>query len=240
MRFRSTGKSGDVVAVCGTNTVSFGMLPTDEVKDGLIGFAVERVDPDADERYYLPGFKVFRSVFPNPVTGLYVSTFEQPVQSFVWDDFTAKADHAYTYRFHPLKGRAKHLNRSTAALSIDVRTEPLVRSGHDVFFNRGVASSQAYEREFGTTPIDQLDPRAATAHWPGSPATWVQPCCGSSTTSRPASNCSAASTSSTTRLRWTGSRPRSTAASTSASSSMRRTTGTRTRTGRCTRPSRGW
>ena len=158
MRFRRTGSSGTVAAVSGVNTVSFGVLPTDEVKDGLLGFAVERVDPAADERYYLPGFKVFRSVFPNPLPGLYVSTFEQPVQSFVWDDFTASPDHAYTYHFHPLKGRAKHLHRNTAALTIDVRTEPLVSAtGHDVFFNRGVASSQAYDRDFGTTPIADLD-----------------------------------------------------------------------------------
>ena len=37
-----------------------------------------------------------------------------------------------------------------------VRTEALVDGTHDVFFNRGVASSQAYVREFGTTPIAEL------------------------------------------------------------------------------------
>ena len=58
------------------------------------------------------------------------------------------------------QGPPKHLHRIAAALTIDVHTEPLVSaSGHDVFFNRGVASSQAYEREFGTTPIAELDPQ---------------------------------------------------------------------------------
>src|SRR4051794_37205264 len=160
MRYRSAGHSGEVVAVCGVNTISFGLLPTDAVKHGLLGFAVERLDPSEDEQSYLPGFKVFRSVIPNPGAGLSVSTFDQPVQSFVWDDFTAKPDRAYTYRFHPLKGRPKKLDRRTAALTIDVRTEPLIdqNAEHDVFFNRGVASSQAYQRKFGSTPIDKLDP----------------------------------------------------------------------------------
>jgi phosphatidylserine/phosphatidylglycerophosphate/cardiolipin synthase-like enzyme len=160
MRFRSTGHSGTVVAVCGINTISFGLLPTKAVKKGLLGFAVERLDPAEDEQSFLPGFKVFPSVIPNPAPGQSVSTFDQPVQSFVWDDFTAKPDRAYTYRFHPIKGRPKKLSRRSAPLTIDVRTEPLIDESaeHDVFFNRGVASSQAYQRAFGSKPIDKLDP----------------------------------------------------------------------------------
>ncbi len=36
------------------------------------------------------GFKVFQSVIAEPQPDLQVTTFDQPVQSFVWDDFTAK------------------------------------------------------------------------------------------------------------------------------------------------------
>ena len=40
-----------------------------------------------------------------------------------------------------------------------MRTEPLFTNGpHDVFFNRGVASSQAYERRFGNKRPDELKP----------------------------------------------------------------------------------
>ena len=105
------------------------------------------------------GFKVFRSVIPAPTKGLIVSTRDHPVQSFVWDDFTAKSNHRYTYRFHPLKGTPKNIDRSAAPISIEVRTEPLYTQGpHDVFFNRGVASSQAYERRFGNARPDDLKP----------------------------------------------------------------------------------
>ena len=160
MRFRSQPTGGYVIhAVSGINTISFAIDATDADTGGLLGFAVERVDPQADERYFMYGFKVFESVVPAPTPGLVVSTRDHPVQSFVWDDFTAKAGHRYTYRFHPLKGRPKNIDRRAAPISIEVRTEPLFTKGpHDVFFNRGVASSQAYERRFGNARPDALVP----------------------------------------------------------------------------------
>jgi phosphatidylserine/phosphatidylglycerophosphate/cardiolipin synthase-like enzyme len=160
MRFKSRRTTaGQVFAVSGINTVSFAVVASDRTKEGLLGFAVERSDPAEDERYYMAGFKVFHSISPNPANGLQVSTYEHPVQSFVWDDFTAKPDHEYEYIFHPLKGTPKNLDRNSANLRIRVRTEPLQSDlEHDVFFNRGVASSQAYTRRFGSEAIDKLDP----------------------------------------------------------------------------------
>jgi hypothetical protein len=77
----------------------------------------------------------------------------------VWDDFTAKPGPGYEYIFHPLKGTAKNLDRSAKPISIVVRTEPLFSDlEHDIFFNRGVASSQAYAREFDNKPPDKLPP----------------------------------------------------------------------------------
>jgi phosphatidylserine/phosphatidylglycerophosphate/cardiolipin synthase-like enzyme len=161
-----------VFAVTGTNTVSFGIVASDRTKRGLLGFSVERIDPARDERFFVSGFKVFRSVVPQPVPGVervQVSTNEHPVQSFVWDDFTAQPDHVYGYVFRPLKGEPRNLDRTSPPLTIRVRTEPLVTGGeHDVFFNRGVASSQAYTRRFGLDPIAELKPparRAAALAW---------------------------------------------------------------------------
>jgi hypothetical protein len=111
-----------VFAVSGVNTISFAIVASEAMKDGLLGFAVERIDPDADERYFMPGFKVFRSVIPQPQVGVQVSTFEHPVQSLLWDDFTAKESHVYTYVFHPIKGKPRKLDRGSPPLSIKVRT----------------------------------------------------------------------------------------------------------------------
>jgi len=160
MRFRSQPTSGYVIhAVSGINTISFAIDATAADTAGLLGFAVERIDPQENEQYFMYGFKVFKTVIPVPTKGLVVSTRDHPIQSFVWDDFTAKAGRRYTYRFHPLKGTPKNLDRSAAPISIEVRTEPLYTNGpHDVFFNRGVASSQAYERQFGNKRPDDLKP----------------------------------------------------------------------------------
>ena len=156
MRFKSQPtNSYQVFAVSGVNTISFGIQAGEDARAGLLGFAVERIDPAEDERYIMPGFKVFPSVVPFPTPEVLVSTWEHPVQSFVWDDFTAKPDHEYEYLFYPIKGRPKNLDRSAEPIRIRVRTEPLFGGTHDVFFNRGVASSQAYVRRFGNIPPDR-------------------------------------------------------------------------------------
>jgi len=164
MRFKSRqSKPFQVFAVSGVNTISFGIKADEKARKGLLGFAVERIDPAADERYTMPGFKVFRSLIPKPNEDTHVTTWDHPIQSLVWDDFTAKPDHEYEYVFHPLKGKPKNLDRSAKPISISIKTEPLFSNGsgtHDVFFNRGVASSQAYRRKFGTEPVHTLEPPA--------------------------------------------------------------------------------
>ena len=94
MRFRSTLSDGlQVFAVAGTNTVSFGIQADQTARPGLLGFAIERIDPAKDERYYLHGYKVFPSIVPQPDQDTYVSTDVHPIQSLVWDDFTAEPGH---------------------------------------------------------------------------------------------------------------------------------------------------
>ena len=109
----------------------------------------------------MSGFKVFKSVIPIPGPHLQVSTSDHPVQSFLWDDFTGKPDHVYEYTFQPLRGKPKNLDRSAKPVTVKVRTEPLfTKTDHDVFFNRGVASSQAYERLFGNKKPDEQPTKA--------------------------------------------------------------------------------
>jgi phosphatidylserine/phosphatidylglycerophosphate/cardiolipin synthase-like enzyme len=160
MRFKSAKTHGyQIFAVSGVNTVSFAVAADEADTSGLLGFAVERHDPTENERYYMAGFKVFESVIPHPDKNVSVSTFEHPIQSFVWDDFTAKPDRIYEYFFHPIKGQPKNLDHSAPPVRIKVRTEPLFsHNEHDVFFNRGVASSQAYARRFENKSPDDLDP----------------------------------------------------------------------------------
>jgi phosphatidylserine/phosphatidylglycerophosphate/cardiolipin synthase-like enzyme len=169
MRFREHSTSGDVVAVTGVNAASFALMTTSTTNDALLGFAVERTDPVENQKFFMRGYKVFKSAMPNPPGNTHVSTYDQPVQSFLWDDFTLKPDRDYLYSFYPLKGSAKNLDRSTAPLTLTIHTEPLLTESeqHNIFFNRGAAASQAYERLFGSTPIDKLDDatRAKALQW---------------------------------------------------------------------------
>jgi hypothetical protein len=156
-----------VYAVTGTNPVSFAVVAGDATKDGLLGFAVRRYDLAAGTDEWLPGFKVFRSLVPEPSVDTRVSTYDHPVQSFVWDDSTCRPGSRYRYVFQPLKGTPGHLDRSATPMTLTVRTEPLYGEHHDVFFNRGVASSQSYTKVYGNTPIADLDPdrRAQALGW---------------------------------------------------------------------------
>src|SRR5262249_15656401 len=169
MRFKSRKVDGyQVFAVTGTNTVSFGIDHAGADTKGLLGFAVERSDPAENQRFFRFGFKVFPWVIPHPDKNTIVKTFAQPVQSFVWDDFTAKDGRTYEYFFHPLKGAPKNLDRSAKPIPIKVRTEALFSDlEHDIFFNRGVASSQAYAREFENKKPDKLPPdkQAKAREW---------------------------------------------------------------------------
>ena len=93
MRFKSPNSSSyQIFAITGINTISFGIkVGKKPARKGLLGFAVERIDPQADERYTMPGFKVFKSIIPNPTR---IPIYPRgTIRSKAWfgDDFTAKA-----------------------------------------------------------------------------------------------------------------------------------------------------
>lgn len=150
MRSKSKKTNGYIIyAVSGTNTVSFAIDFREADCIGLLGFAVERIDHTTGERKYVDGYKVFESIIPHPNEDTVANTYSHPIQSFVWDDFACYDDHEYEYFFYPLKGTPDNLDRSAKPINLIIKTEKLFSGGeHDIFFNRGVASSQAYRRRF--------------------------------------------------------------------------------------------
>lgn len=160
MRFKSARVDGyQAFAVTGTNTVSFGINFDGADTAGLLGFAVERKGPGGGKPLDMYGYKVFPSIVPKPDNKTTVKTSQHPIQSFVWDDFTAHPGEKYEYSFRPLKGTPKNIDRSARPIKIAIRTEQLFsKLEHDIFFNRGVASSQAYVRKFGNKRPDRLSP----------------------------------------------------------------------------------
>ena len=96
MRFKSPKTDGlQAFAVTGVNTVAFAITASDEAKEGLARLR-RRARREGKEAQFRPGFKVFRSVVPKPDKDTRVSTERHPVQSFVWDDFTAEPGDANT------------------------------------------------------------------------------------------------------------------------------------------------
>lgn len=158
MRAKSKKTNGYIVyAVSGTNTVSFAIDFREADTKGLLGFAVERIDYRTGSRKYMDGYKVFRELIPEPDPDTVVNTYTHPIQSFVWDDFTCYDDTMYDYLFYPVTGTPKNLVRAKTPITVTIRTEELFsRNEHDIFFNRGVASSQAYRRRFFNLPPDEI------------------------------------------------------------------------------------
>ena len=122
MRFKSeTVKGLQVFAVAGTNTVSFGIRATASARKGLLGFAIERVD-QATQKRMDDGYKVFRSLIPDPKPATKVSTYDHPMQSLVWDDFTAEPGQATSTSSIRSRGRPRARPHSRARL--DHRSRP--------------------------------------------------------------------------------------------------------------------
>lgn len=146
---KEKSKSGplSVHAIAGTYVVLLGIDMEEAASRGVLGFAIERTDHTEDERYWLKGLRTFEETDPG-VPGLLVSTLEHPLQAFFWGDYTAKTRHSYTYRVVAMRGKPKKLEQGEE-VEVRVETEDDAAGEHAVFFNRGVAGSQAYSRRFG-------------------------------------------------------------------------------------------
>jgi len=155
-------KKGDfsVTGISGTYVVVLGFNAKESATEGLLGFAIERTDHTENEKYPLRGLKTFEETVPNPIPGMQYSTFEHPIQSFHWGDYTAKTAHKYTYRVVPLFGKPKNLEQGTA-LDIDLDSESEDKATHAIYFNRGVAGSQAYAVKYGNKKPDEFPDQRA-------------------------------------------------------------------------------
>jgi phosphatidylserine/phosphatidylglycerophosphate/cardiolipin synthase-like enzyme len=124
------------------------------------------------ERYYLRGIKRFKGKDDGLPPGTPVPTSEHPIQTFQWGDYTSKPGATYRYRVIPIYGKPKLLELDQASsTTVEITTEPEEGRGqpggarHDVYFNRGVAGSQAYARKFGLTKPNETRPDSAQMEW---------------------------------------------------------------------------
>lgn len=164
MRVRSVSGGVTVQAVAGNHGVFLGLDLDPAARQGCLGFAIHRTDHTEDEQYWLSGFKTFRSVVPIPDPKQMYSSWDHPVQSFYWGDYSAKPIHEYEYRVVPRYGAPGSLTVQDAVeATVAVRTGDPATGTHGIYFNRGVAASQAYARKFGAMPGNLPAPLRAEA-----------------------------------------------------------------------------
>jgi phosphatidylserine/phosphatidylglycerophosphate/cardiolipin synthase-like enzyme len=147
MRKREKQNGLEVTAIVGTSAVLLSFDMEQSAANGLLGFAIEREDHTEDEKYYLKGFKYFEETAGNTGEGQLFSTYEHPVQSFMWEDFSVKTKHDYSYTITPVYGKPKKLEYGKSC-TIRFITPAEDAGEHSVYFNRGVAGSLAYARKF--------------------------------------------------------------------------------------------
>lgn len=160
MRTRAHAGPISVHAIAGTHVVLLGMnLEGEAAPADLLGFAIERTDHTEGERYFLDNFLLLEANDAGERPDH--SSLANPFQEFVWGDYTAKPDHEYTYAVTAMRGRPGRLTRGP---SVGVRITTESQAGddtHAVYFNRGVAASQAYARRFGNRAPKDVPNREA-------------------------------------------------------------------------------
>lgn len=160
MRASETSGGLKVYAVAGTYVVLLGFDMPRADCDGLLGFSIHRRDHTENEAYYLRGLKTFATTDPGLPPGTSHTTRDHPIQSFQWADYTAKPGHRYTYTVTALKGTPADLTPH-AVTAVKIDTEDPEGGDHDIYFNRGVAASQAYISRFGNRQPKDVPNRRA-------------------------------------------------------------------------------
>jgi phosphatidylserine/phosphatidylglycerophosphate/cardiolipin synthase-like enzyme len=157
-----------VQAIAGTRAVFLGLDLDPAVRDGCLGFGIHRQGAqDGSDPHWLSGFKTFKSVVPQPDPKENYPSDSQPVQSFYWGDYTATPGRSYAYRVVPLYGSpADPAAKPGVEATVVVDTDDPADGVHGIYFNRGVAASQAYSVRFGDRP-DKLPAakREAAMRW---------------------------------------------------------------------------
>ena len=145
MRNRKQERSLSVHAVAGTYVVLLGMDIAEDKSKGLLGFTIIRESADEPGKKILMGGKRFASV---PDDGKPVRSDKAPIQSFLWGDYEAQPGKTYTYRVIAQYGQPGKL-KAGDEVTVQIETEKPEDGVHSIYFNRGVAGSQAFSRHFG-------------------------------------------------------------------------------------------
>lgn len=148
MREEVSNEHISVKAIAGTYVVLLGLDAKPQAAVGLLGFTIYK-QKGTGRREVLGGGKLFKGVH-DEAERRDIRSDRAPLQSFMWSDYEAEPNQKYTYHIVPVYGQPGKLEpREQHALKVTIRTEDPQGETHGIYFNRGVAGSQAYSREFG-------------------------------------------------------------------------------------------
>jgi hypothetical protein len=95
------------------------------------------------------------------------STFENPIQSFLWSGCTANPGTKYNFTIAAMYGRPGLLEQRDT-VEFEITTELVDDGNQGVWFNRGSVASQAFAREFNNAAMtDEIanDPTNKMTVW---------------------------------------------------------------------------
>jgi phosphatidylserine/phosphatidylglycerophosphate/cardiolipin synthase-like enzyme len=162
-----------VKAYAGTSGVLLGCDLDKSLRQNFLGFAIEHKETGKDWQWLLnsltfPGhehtLKKWRATPSNLA----------PIQKFRWADYTIAPNTTRKYRVHPAYGTPDAITLGES-LEVTVTTDDGKPKDQRVIFNRAVAASQAFGRNF--PDLDALlnaNKNLPIEAWPAAPREWLQ------------------------------------------------------------------
>ncbi|WP_254513665.1 phospholipase D-like domain-containing protein [Anatilimnocola floriformis] len=163
MRVLAKGKTFTVHAIAGTEVVLLGMDAKPNAVAGLLGFTIQRTGPKSKKKW-LRGGKTFSDLQLSEKQPADSRTF--PIQSMLWGDYEVDAKQKYRYAVTAQFGTPTAMEaRETVEVEIETEDPDNPKIKHGIYFNRGVAGSQAYARRFGKNVRYYLSEKNGRKEW---------------------------------------------------------------------------
>jgi len=155
-----------VKAYAGTNGVLLAFDLDQSRKPGFLGFAIEQKESGKPWQWLLNSLTFPGKAHTIPKWGATPSNLA-PIQKFRWADYSIDPGTTCRYRVHLAYVDQPALGES---LEIEVTTDDGKPKDHRVYFNRAVAASQSFGRQF--SDLDKLlseDKAMPIEDWPAAP-----------------------------------------------------------------------
>ena len=175
MRKLKTNSQDDfrIKAYAGTTGVLLAFDLAESRRQGLLGFAIQQKEGTKKWQWLLNSLTFPDRPHALPKWNATPSNIA-PIQKFRWADYSIDVNTSCKYRVHLVYGTpdAPELGES---LEVAVTTDDGKPKDHRVIFNRAVAASQSFGRQF-----PELDERLSTnkdlpiEDWPAKPRDWLQ------------------------------------------------------------------